>query len=127
MEKENRNKPVNIPIGKVYLPKVDYTKYVGKKAKIASVETMSGEFGYFLQVKTTPVDVVSFGKEEKEVRASRNFTLGMDKDGKVGWGDTGKLVDFMKSKNVDHPSKLVGREVTIQLDVKKDNSFLSFI
>ena len=124
---KNKNQKVDISIGKVDLPKVDYTKYVGKKAKIGSIEVLHGEFGYFLQIKTTPVDVVQFGKEQKEIRASRNFTLGVDKDGKVGWGDTGKLVDFMKLKNVDHPDKLLGREVIIQMDIKDNGSFLSFI
>jgi hypothetical protein len=128
MNEKKEVKKVDIKLQKVEVPKVDYVKYVGKKAKIGAVDTCVGEFGYYLQISTTPIDVVPFGKEQKEIRATRIFSLLTDKEGKVGWGETGKLVDLMNLKNVKEPMQLLGKEVVIQMELSKQGrSFLSFI
>lgn len=135
MENKKKNKntdtKVIVPMGKIVIQSVDYTKYAGKKAKIGSVETYEGAFGFYLKVTTTTIDVIEGVKgksEDKPIFASRIFSLFTDVNGAVGWGDKGKLVDYMAYKGVKHPDELLGREVTLQMDIKENGkSFLSFI
>lgn len=126
-EKTEVNNEVQIKLQEVELPKMDLTKYVGKKERIGQVSTHKGEYGYYLKLTTTTVDVVKFGNEEKTLVASRIFSLHADKDANIGWGKGTQLDEYLKLKGVTHPDALLGKEVTIQLNVKNGTSFLTFI
>jgi hypothetical protein len=130
-KQKNTDAKVIVPLGRIEIMSIDYSKYAGKKAKIGSVETFNGAFGYYMKITTTTIDVIEGVKgktDDKEIKASRIFSLFTDKNGAVGWGDKGKLVDYMAYKNVKHPDELLGREVTLQMDIKENGkSFLSFI
>ena len=104
------------------LPKFDPTPLVGKKVVIESVTEHKGTYGYYVKVSTVPVQKLG----DRDVRASRIFGL-VEVDAQVGWGTESKLADFLKSKHVDHYSKLKGKEVVLQVDIKGDDKYLSFI
>lgn len=117
---------IKTELKEINMPKLDISKYVGKKERIASVDVMKGDFGYYLKLTTTIVDVLK-GKEEKELRATRIFSLYTSEDGSVGWGSKSQLAEYLKLKRVSSPNELLGKEVVIQITVKNEKEFLTFI
>ena len=111
------------------LPKLDIKQYVGKKVEIAEVDEMRGEYGYFIIVRTQPVDTILNKDGEKiELKASRNFGLQEDSDGNIGWGKDTNLGFFLEKMGVKHYNDLVGCEVVIQTQEnhKTKKEYLSF-
>lgn len=99
-------------VGEVELPKFDPMPFVGKKSKIASVEThCHPQNGYYAKVITEPVAEFN----GNEITASRNFGLVLLEDGKVGWGNESKLANFLKEMGVKTLNDLKGKEVTLQV------------
>lgn len=125
--KEAKETKTDIKIGVVELPKHDYTQYIGKKVLIASVDTYKGQYGYYLKLTSSIVDIVKFGEEEKEITASRIFSLFEDKDGRIGWGNETQLGLFLTSKGVKHPDELLGRECVVQIKDKDGAKFLTLV
>jgi hypothetical protein len=113
--------------GVIDLVKFDIEPYLGKKTDIQSAKTYEGKHGYFVKVETK-----SLGKwtnndgEEKEVKASRIFSLHQDKDKNIGWGEDTKLGLFMKKMEATELKDLVGKKVITQSVTKKEGDFLSF-
>lgn len=117
--------PVKIKTQEIELPKIDLNKYIGKKEIVESVNVFKGNFGYYVKMETSVIDVLQKGKEPLEIRASRIFGLYEDKDGKIGWGKDTKLGLFLTAKRLKHFDDMKGREVTVQLT--DDGKFLTFI
>jgi RNase P/RNase MRP subunit p29 len=112
MAEQEKNTKVDI-LGKVVgqreLPKLDVSKYIGKKAKIVSTEEHEGVHGYYVKVTTE-----SLGEfNGSEVTASRIAGLIEFDDGNIGWGDDSKMSRMLKEFGVKHYTELVGKEVTI--------------
>lgn len=103
---------------------IDVTPFVGKMAKIESVEVMKGQNGLFLKATTEIIEIV----EGIELRASRLFGLRFDKDGNLGWPEQGNLAVYLSAMKLKNPSELVGKKVQIVLT--KENAqgrrFLTF-
>ena len=117
----------------IELPKIDYTRHIGKKATIESVRTYESEYmgkpTLSLEVKTSVIEIVqNTDGEDVELRAGVRVGLQTDKDGKVGWGKDTKCGKFLLSMNVKHPDELIGKNVTVQLtEPNKDGRrFLTF-
>ncbi len=111
------------PTKEIELPKLDVTKYIGKRAHIETVEECDGEHGYYIKVRTTVLDKAG----EKELRASRIYGLQQDANGQWGWGKETKLGLFLKKMGVSHYNDLVGKEVVVQTQTNKEGQeFLTF-
>lgn len=129
MEKQE-DKKVKLHLkGAIEVPSIDLQQYIGKKERIAAVEQYEGTYGYYLKVTSTVIDVLAKGKEPKEIRASRIFSLFTDKEtGETGWGTKSKLAEYLKIKKVTSPEQLLGKEVVIQVEAGKEGKeFLSFV
>ena len=113
--------------GEIELPKIDVSKYIGRKVKIEAVTEHKGMYGYFVKIATEVVETIEGGKEPILLRGSRLFSLYSDKNGKVGWGKDTKLGLFLKKLGVDHYDKLKGKEVIIQSQTNANGTdFLTF-
>ncbi len=127
MEKDLKPVEVKIKTQEIELPKLDLTKYVGKREIIQTVSTLKGKFGYFVRLETTPVDVLQRKEDVLEVKASRIFGLYEDKDGKIGWGKETELGMYLQAKKCKHYEELKGKEVIIQIKEKDGKEFLTFV
>ena len=128
MAKEQDEK-VQVETGKIELPKIDVSKYVGKKAKIENAEIFqSKKFGsYYAKIQTKIVDTLGTGDKKIELRGSRVFGLHQDEDGNVGWADNTKLGVFLTKMKVKSLKELVGKEVILQTQTNESGTdFLSF-
>lgn len=96
--------------GEIVLPKIDVSRYVGKKAKIESVKEFEGKHGFYITVYSEIVDTVGSIK----LRGSKIFSLQEDAEGNLGWSEGSKLSLFLKKKGVSHYRDLVGKEVLLQ-------------
>ena len=122
-----KDEKVNVKLGgEMVLPVFDCSQYIGKKGRIANVETFKGVFGYYLKVTSTVIDVLK-GKDKKEVVASRIFSLYTDEKGVIGWGSTSKLAEYLLLKRVSSPNELLGKEIVIQTSIKEGKEFLTFV
>jgi hypothetical protein len=109
---DEKNTKVNIldkVVGQRELPKLDVSKYIGKKATIVSTEEHKGQHGYYVKVVTESLG--KFG--ETDITASRIAGLIEFDDGSIGWGDDSKMSRMLKEFGVSHYTELVGKEVTI--------------
>ena len=106
--------------GQIELPTINVTKYVGKKAKIATVDECEGNYGYFVKVETAILETIECGENPIEIKASRIFGLQKDSEGKIGWGKVTNLGTFLEKMGVAHYKELVGKEVIMQTVIKKD-------
>lgn len=116
-------------IGQIELPKLDVSKYIGTKVKIATAETHEGAYGYFVKIETDPVDTIERKDQDDIVLTpSTIFSLQQDADGKIGWGEDTKLGKYLKKMGVAHFKELVGKEVIVQVRQSKDGEqeFLTF-
>lgn len=124
---QTRLVPVEVETGQIELPKIDVSKYVGKRVKIAEVGTYKGEFGLFAKISTETVDTVKGGKNPIILKGSRIFGLQQDADGNYGWGEQTKLGLFLKKMKCNKLKDLVGKEVILQTTTSKSGTdFLSF-
>ncbi len=112
--------------GEIELPKLDVTKYIGTKAKIASVTEHKGNYGFYIRVATDVIDTVGDGDNKIELKPSRIFGLQSDSTGRIGWGADTKLGAFLKKMQVAHYRDLVGKEVIVQTQTNNDTDFLTF-
>jgi hypothetical protein len=128
MEKKEQDKEVALRVVKIDLPKVDVTKYIGKKAKIESAKTFEGKFGMYVKVQTNVVETIGSGDKAVELRGSKILGLQQDVDGIYGYGDGTKLDLFLKKYKCKELKDLVGKEVILQSQTSKesDTEFLTF-
>lgn len=126
---EKKNTKVDVEIaGKIELPVVDVSKYIGEKTKIVSAETHQGAYGYFVKVEGEILETLGTEDKPIELRASAILGLQTDAEGKIGWGADTKMDKFLKSMKVEHFKDLVGKEAIMQTRVSKssDTEFLTF-
>lgn len=124
---KTQDKKVNVPIGEIELPKIDVSKYIGKKVKIESADTYEGKFGLYVKVQTRVVDTLGKGDKQIELRGSKIFGLQQDADGIYGYGKDTKLGVFLKKMKVSDVKDLVGKEVILQSQTSDTGTdFLSF-
>lgn len=124
--------------GEIELPSLDVSQYVGRKARIEKVEEFEGDYGYYIKMSTTVVDMPKDAKTGQpikdksstpmELRATRLFGLQTDADGNLGWGKKTKLGVFLAKHHVGTYKDMVGREVIVQTVTNKDSGkdFLTF-
>lgn len=114
--------------GEIELPKLDVKKYVGTEVEINSVLEYEGKYGYYIIVRTDPVETITReGKDDIVLQGSRLFGLQEDEQGKIGWGKDTKLGLFLKKMNVQHYKDLVTEKVVLQTQTNKDGvDFLTF-
>lgn len=125
MAKETK---VNIKLkGEMEVPSLDVQQYIGKKERISSVETMKGDFGYYVKVSSTVLDILKFKDVEKPLVATKIFSLFTDEEGNTGWGTKSMLAEYLALKKVKTPEALVGKEIVIQTSIKNGKEFLTFI
>lgn len=123
---ENKDQKVEMDIKEVKMPKLDLEQYVGRKAKIESVDIYQGEFGLYVKMETSTIDVLK-NQDKSEIKARRIFGLVTDDNNSVGWTKDGKLGLFLDKKKISEPKEMIGREVVIQIQTsKKGTEFLSF-
>jgi len=118
MKMENK---IEVELSEMELPKLDLSKYVGQRGRIASADVYQGQYGPYLLVKTEALDMLG----EEPLCASRIFSLFKDDAGNIGWGKEMKLGKFLLSMKVKEPKQLVGKTVLIQKIVKDDKDFLT--
>lgn len=92
--------------------------FIGKDALIESIDERIGQYGFFIVVKTEPVD-----DGGNEIRASKMFGLQQDKEGNWGWGPESKLAVFLNKQGVNHYKELVDNP---QYEKKTDNNGRSY-
>ena len=110
-------------VGKIELPKIDVSKYIGTKLKINEVTEHQGVHGYYIKIETTPVDMIG----DKPFCASKILGLHEDASGNIGWSDETALGKFLKRYGVEHYNNLIGKEVIIQKRIgKNETEFLTF-
>lgn len=126
-EKKVEDKQVSIPVGKIDLPKVDVSKYIGQKSKIDSALTYEGKFGMYVKVQTKIVDTIGKGEKKIELRGSKILGLQQNEDGIYGYGENTKLDLFLKKYKCKELKDLVGKEVVLQSVTSDSNTeFLTF-
>lgn len=127
VEKKVDDKQVFISVGKIDLPKVDVSKYIGTKAKIDSPLTYEGKFGIYVKVQTKIVDTLGKGEKKIELRGSKILGLQQDSDGIYGYGEGTKLDLFLKKYKCKELKELVGKEVVLQTQSSDSGTdFLTF-
>ena len=118
--------------GKIELPSLDISEYVGKKVKIAKVQEFEGNYGYYIRIETEVVAEIEGMKDDDgkqfELKASRMFGLQTDAEGNIGWGENSKLGVFLEKKNVESYRDLIGVEVvtTSVTNATDKKDYLSF-
>lgn len=127
MEKKASDVQVSIPVGKIDLPKIDVSKYIGQKAKIDSALTYEGKFGMYVKVLTKVIDTIGKGDNKIELRGSKILGLQQDSDGIYGYGEGTKLDLFLKKYKCKELKDLVGKEVVLQSQTSDTGTdFLTF-
>lgn len=111
----------------------DISKYKGEKVKIAKVEAHEHmDNGMYLRVTTEPLDTLEFDGEEKPIYASRNFGLIKKVNEEtlkptIAWAKNGNLAKFLKLNKANNFKDLVGKEVIVTIDQRKDGKqYLTF-
>jgi hypothetical protein len=124
MEKnKTEDKIVNIKVGMIDLPKIDVSKFIGKKSKIVSANVHEGTFGLYVKVLTGVLETVG----QTEIRASKILGLQTDENGVHGYGEGTKLDLFLKKYKCKEVKDLIGKEVILQTTTSKDNvDYLTF-
>jgi hypothetical protein len=127
MEKQ-QDKKVLGTIGKIDLPKINVSKYIGKKAKIESIDIYEGSFGQYVKILTETLEILGTGKNQVCVKASKILGLQQDSEGLWGYGEGTKLDAFLKKYKCDVLNDLIGVEVILQSQISKENNteFISF-
>ena len=120
--KKVEDKIVNVKVGKIDLPKLDVSKYIGKKAKIESANVHEGTYGLYVKFLSNVIDTVG----QNEIRASKILGLQIDENGTHGYGDGTKMDLFLKKYKVDDIKKMVGKEIILQSQVTDNGEFLTF-
>lgn len=126
---QEKSKKVDIEVaGKIELPKIDVSKYIGEKTKIVSAETHEGSYGYFVKVEGEVLETIGEGDKATDIRASAIIGLQIDAEGNIGWGEDTKMDKFLKLMGCEHYKDLVGKEAVIQTRQAKNSEteFLTF-
>lgn len=127
MVEKTQDKKVDVELTQIELPKIDVTKYIGKKVKIADSNIYQGQFGLYLKVETETLETIGTGDNKKEIRASKILGIQQDADGIYGYGEGTKLDLFLKKMKVTDHKDLKGKIVIVQTQTSKDGTdFLSF-
>lgn len=117
-------------LGVVEYEKVDLKVYEGVKTTIASVEyAQHPKNGTYVKLKTVKLNT---DNDKFDIQASK--ILGVidvkDDDGNklgIGWGEDSKTALFFKKHGVKDFESLIGKEVIIVREVKKDGKeYLTF-
>ena len=129
MEEKSEFKPVNLgDTGEVEMETLDVTPYIGRRVKIASVSEMEGKFGFSVKIVTQVIDKVKLNGKDVDITASKILGLQQGKDQKIGWAKNSNLGAFLDKHKVKHYRELVGKEVIVQSQMKKDSKkeYLTF-
>lgn len=125
--KKQEDKKIDIPVGIIELPKIDISKYIGKKAKIINADIFEGQFGAYVKIQTEIIETLENNGNKIDILGSKILGLHQDKQGNYGWSaDTklGKFLDKMKSKDLN---SLIGKTVILQSQTSATGTdFLSF-
>jgi hypothetical protein len=123
MEDKIKPEKVKIKTQQIELPKFNADEFIGQKVLIEKIETLKGEFGYFVKLETQQVATWLKDGVKTPIMATRMFSLQKDAEGHIGWGKDTKLGEYLKYKKVAHFDDLLGKEVKIQVNEK---GFLTF-
>jgi len=125
-KKQNKteDKIVNIKVGKIDLPKIDVSKYIGTKAKIETANVHEGTYGLYVKFSTKLIETIG----QTEIRATKILGLQANEDGVFGYGEGTKLDLFLKKYKITDIKQMVGKEVIIQSQQAKDSDaeYLTF-
>ena len=121
--KEEQIEDVQV-VGMIDLPKIDLSKYEGKKVPVELVQLEKGEFGYYYKVSSLMLEQIGSGEKKVDIRATTILGLHQSADGKWGWGEGSKTHNFLKKHNVTRPEELKGKDMVITLVKKNDSDFL---
>lgn len=128
MSEKQQDERIELKTQEIELPKVDISKHVGKKFKIADVGTYKGRHGEYVKFETDIIETIEGGKEDINVKASVIFGLHEDKNGNIGWGKDTKLGQFLKKYNAKKLLDMVGKECLVQIKRGKDGQeFLTIV
>ena len=117
--------------GKIVLPQIDVTKYIGKSVKIVSVTehkgNIKGQDSYYVRFESEVLETIGTGDKAFELKASRIVGLQVDDNGTIGWGDNTVMDLLLKKYKVDHYNQMVGVQVIVQTKTAKDGKdYLTF-
>jgi len=120
---KTEDKIVDLKVGKIDLPKIDVSKYIGRKVKIVSANIHEGTYGLYVKALTQTVE--SIGKTE--IKGSKILGLQTDENGVHGYGEGTKLDLFLKKYKCKDVKDLVGKEVILQSQTSDSGTeFLTF-
>ena len=120
---KTEDKIVDLKVGKIDLPKIDVSKYIGRKVKIVSANIHEGTYGLYVKALTQTVE--SIGKTE--IKGSKILGLQTDEKGVHGYGEGTKLDLFLKKYKCKDVKDLVGKEVILQSQTSDSGTeFLTF-
>jgi len=116
MEKTNKqeHEEVIVTAGKIVLPKIDVTQYIGKRLPIEKVTTHKGQHGYYVKIASAIVDTIGNKDRPTELRATRIIGLQEDAQGNIGWGEGTAMDKYLTKMDVAHFTDLVGKEIVVQ-------------
>lgn len=116
----------------------DLGKFEGRKVRIEKMDVIdmpsqydpSGS-GKVLKIETEAVtSITNMDGQPVEIRASELFNVLKNKKGEIGWStdSRAKLHKFLVKMKANHPTKLLGREVTVRIRANNEGQqFLGFI
>jgi hypothetical protein len=126
MEKP-KDKKVDLPVGQIDLPKLDVSKYIGKKTKIETADVFEGKFGMYVKIQTKTVETIGKGDKKVELKGSKILGLQQDESGIYGYGKGTKLDLFMKKYKATELKDLIGKDVILQSQTSDTGTdFLTF-
>ena len=104
---------------------IDFQKFDGQKSIITSYEIkdITTKFGKIkvLRLCSDKLSEIETKEGPKPVYASELFNLIADTEGRIGWArnEKGKLYKLLKKHKVDHPSKMIGKQIVIKVTAKE--------
>lgn len=113
----------DLETGPIELPRLDVSKYIGRKTKVAKAGIYKGQYGYFIRFETEPLDKI----RDLEITSTTVLGLQQDANGKIGWGAGTKMDLFLKKYGVEHWKAIIGKEVIVQTRLGNDGKeYLTF-
>lgn len=112
----------------VEIPKVDVTKYIGKKVKIEKAEIIETQYGRAAKFETEVVATEGTEKNPILIKGSKLLSLQQDENGKWGMSEGSKIYEFFKVWGLKTHKDMIGKFVILQATEQKNNvQFLTFI
>ena len=115
----------NIP--EVEMPKIDVSKYIGKKAKIIVAKVIPTQYGRAIKFESEII--ATEGTDEKPITIKATKLLGLQQNEEGVWGiskDSKAKEFFTKYKLVNHKD-MIGKTIIVQAtEPKNGTQFLTF-